>query len=172
VQFGTAIGTCFRKGLTFSGRASRPEYWYFVLFIILGMMVSARIDVALFGPFVPARFAGAFTLIALVPLLAASWRRMQDTGRSGLHVLYPLIVFVGVSSYIGFVSDAGLMTSDLGTTIGEIGGLIAAAGLLFLMVTPFLVIWWLTRPSQPGPNKWGLPPNRAASAPANGQPWS
>ncbi len=161
-----------RKGLTFSGRASRPEYWYFVLFIVLGMMAAIQIDVALFGPIAPARVSGVFALVVLVPHLAAGWRRMQDTGRSGLYIFYPLIVFVGVNSYIGFVSDAGLMTSDLSATIVELGGFIAAAGLLFLTVTPFLVIWWLTRPSEPEPNKWGPSPNPGASAPASGQPWS
>ena len=31
--FGSAISSCFRKFAKFSGRASRSEYWWFVLFI-------------------------------------------------------------------------------------------------------------------------------------------
>lgn len=34
MDFGTAVRTClFEKYATFSGRASRPEYWWFVLFV-------------------------------------------------------------------------------------------------------------------------------------------
>ena len=36
--FGQAIGTCFRKYVTFSGRAARAEFWWFVL---LWAIVSA-----------------------------------------------------------------------------------------------------------------------------------
>ena len=36
MTFTQSVRTCFRKYVTFSGRATRPEYWYFVLFIILG----------------------------------------------------------------------------------------------------------------------------------------
>src|SRR5262249_30854083 len=33
--FGEAIAVCFRKYVTFSGRASRPEFWFFYLFTII-----------------------------------------------------------------------------------------------------------------------------------------
>ena len=49
MTFKTAIRTCFGKYATFKGRATRPEYWYFVLFIVLGGIATSIIDGALFG---------------------------------------------------------------------------------------------------------------------------
>ena len=33
--FGDAVRTCFSKYADFSGRAARPEFWYFFLFIVI-----------------------------------------------------------------------------------------------------------------------------------------
>jgi uncharacterized membrane protein YhaH (DUF805 family) len=44
-----AVRTCLRKYFTFKGRATRPEYWYFVLFCLLGALVLGLVDSALFG---------------------------------------------------------------------------------------------------------------------------
>ena len=50
--FGEAVRSCFDKFLTFSGRARRAEYWWFVLFNILGSIIAGMIDRALFGSIV------------------------------------------------------------------------------------------------------------------------
>ena len=49
MTFKEAVRTCFSKYITFSGRASRSEYWYFVLFVILGSIVCNIVDTILFG---------------------------------------------------------------------------------------------------------------------------
>ena len=49
MSFTDAIRTCLRKYVTFSGRASRPEYWWFILFLFLGGMVASVLDGMLFG---------------------------------------------------------------------------------------------------------------------------
>ena len=42
MTFGEAIATCMtKKYVTFEGRASRSEYWYFVLFYVLCSIGSA-----------------------------------------------------------------------------------------------------------------------------------
>src|SRR5262249_41206369 len=46
--FGQAIATCFRKYAVFSGRASRSEYWFFVLFELLVYIVLLIADVIAF----------------------------------------------------------------------------------------------------------------------------
>jgi len=35
MSFGESISTCLSKFFVFTGRASRPEYWWFYLFTIL-----------------------------------------------------------------------------------------------------------------------------------------
>jgi uncharacterized membrane protein YhaH (DUF805 family) len=39
---GNAISACFKKYATFSGRASRSEYWFFYLFYIISLFFLFR----------------------------------------------------------------------------------------------------------------------------------
>jgi uncharacterized membrane protein YhaH (DUF805 family) len=169
--FTDAVKTCFRKYATFSGRASRPEYWWFFLFVILGGIVASILDGLLFGATVVETettksvttngpLAAIFSLGTLVPGLAAGWRRMHDTGRSGLFLLYPLIVSVGVSSFAGLVGGFDQLASgDMSGLFAGTVGLVMIVALFVLMISPLLVLWWLTRPSQPGSNEYGPNPH-------------
>ncbi len=160
MSFTEAIRTCFRKYFTFSGRAARPEYWWFVLFLFLGNAITAILDGAFFGSTTTEAeladttgpLAALFGLVTFIPSLAAGWRRMHDTGRSGLYVLYPVIVMIGT---LMFVSLFGGVSGAL--LEGAFGFVLIVAAVAFLL-SPFLVIWWLTRPSQPGPNEYGPHP--------------
>lgn len=71
--FFASIGSCFRKYATFSGRAPRSEFWYFVLFLFLLALPAA--------PF------GAFGVLLFVPVLlpaiSVEVRRLHDIDRSG-----------------------------------------------------------------------------------------
>ncbi|WP_136636639.1 DUF805 domain-containing protein [Pseudooceanicola onchidii] len=165
MTFTDAIRTCFRKYITFSGRASRPEYWYFVLFIVLGGIVASAIDGALFRP--AARVSDSsgpvsniFSLVTFIPLLAAGWRRMHDTGRSGLYLLYPILVWVGIASFAAMTGVTGeVMSGNIGALYSGIVGIIMIVSILIAIFSPLIVIWWLTRPTQPGPNTYGSNPN-------------
>lgn len=166
-----ATKTCLRKYATFSGRASRPEYWYFVLAFFLGSIFLAMIDSALFGTQAletelsetRAAFSyqsngplsSLFSLATLLPLLAAGWRRMHDSGRSGLHLIYPIIAIFGTLSFGGMT---GLFEDG-----AEISGVLSAiffACLIVAAISPLIVIYWLIRPTQPGHNTYGPEPVR------------
>jgi len=170
--FTDAIGACLRKYFTFSGRASRSEYWWFVVFIILGNAIFGLIDRLLFGvPMITQTgpgmisvatkgpLAGLFSLAIALPALAVGWRRMHDTGRSGLFVLYPLIVMVGVTVLMGFMAGFPvLMGGGLMAVMAGAGGIVMILAVIVMIISPLLVIWWLTRPSQPGANAYGPNP--------------
>ncbi|HIP22469.1 MAG TPA: DUF805 domain-containing protein, partial [Rhodobacteraceae bacterium] len=47
MSFMDSIKTCFGKYATFKGRAARSEFWYFMLFIWIGIFVCSFIDSAL-----------------------------------------------------------------------------------------------------------------------------
>jgi uncharacterized membrane protein YhaH (DUF805 family) len=87
VDFFEAVKTCLRKYATFSGRAGRPEYWWFMLFV--------------FGVSVVAQLVGGdqlnaiASLILLLPMLSAAARRLHDTGKSGWFQLVGVIPFIG-----------------------------------------------------------------------------
>jgi uncharacterized membrane protein YhaH (DUF805 family) len=78
----------------FSGRARRTEYWMFALFNAIIFIVLA-ILAAITKSFFFWALYGLYALGVLIPSLAVTWRRMQDTGRHGLWILLGLIPFVG-----------------------------------------------------------------------------
>lgn len=174
MSFTEAIRTCLRNYVTFSGRARRPEYWWFMLFLFLGGLALGLVDTALFGSPAPVDrgleddgvrvssgsgpLGSLFNLAMLLPSLAAGWRRMHDTGRSGLYLLYPLIVMVGIYGFAAFTGVIGAAGGFSG--FGGIALVVLLLAFLVFLISPLLVLWWLTRPTQPGTNQWGPEPAR------------
>lgn len=99
-----------KKYAVFSGRAQRAEYWYFVLFYLIIIMVLAFLD-AMTGTFSEESgiglLSGVFSLATLIPTLAVSVRRLHDTGRSGWWLLLSLIPLIGtIVLLVFFVQDS------------------------------------------------------------------
>jgi len=82
----------------FSGRASRKEYWMFVLFNIIFLIVAVILD-NVFGTAIEGIGYGLFyilySLAILVPALAVMVRRLHDIGKSGWFVFISLIPIIG-----------------------------------------------------------------------------
>jgi uncharacterized membrane protein YhaH (DUF805 family) len=74
-----AIRTCVTKSFQFSGRASRPEFWWFAAFTAAVIAISPPVPLERNGILT---FSVLVSLILLVPNLAAGSRRFQDVGRS------------------------------------------------------------------------------------------
>ena len=180
MTFSQAVKTCFSKFLSFSGRASRSEYWFFFLFIVLWNALAGIIDWQLFTQVVETEANGVTSitatssqpvqslvgLIVFFPHLAVAWRRMQDTGRSGFYALFPILLMVGA----GLVMVFGIGIASSFAPGGSLDLLFTRATLLVmiptmivLIVSPLLVLWWLTRPSQPGTNQYGPNPYEVQS---------
>ena len=86
VNFISAIKICLtQKYAKFSGRASRSEFWYFMLFSFIVMVLSSGKDALL----------GIVGLALFIPMLAVSVRRLHDIGKSGLYYLITLIPYLG-----------------------------------------------------------------------------
>ena len=81
-----------KQFLDFSGRASRKEYWMFVLIhiIISGalLLISFKVDVLIF-------LAILYSLAMIIPYTAVSVRRMHDINKSGWMILVEIIPFIG-----------------------------------------------------------------------------
>ncbi len=100
--FGTAIATCMSKFVTFRGRASRSEYWFFYLFFLLSIVGAVILDLAL-GTDIQdedGEFGGGLVfwltvLVLILPLVSALVRRLHDTDRSGWWYWIGLIPLVG-----------------------------------------------------------------------------
>ena len=101
MNFSTSVKTCFSKYATFSGRASRSEYWYFYLFTILisffGFLISSEIASGL---------VGLISLFFLLPSFAVFVRRLHDIGKSGWNWLLCLIPLIGSIILLVFLCQA------------------------------------------------------------------
>lgn len=86
-----AVKSCLEKYVTFSGRARRSEYWYWILFTFLAQIILSIVD----GILGMQLFVTLFVLATLLPGLAAGVRRLHDLDKSGWFLLLALIPFVG-----------------------------------------------------------------------------
>ena len=90
--FKNAVTTCFRKYATFSGRARRSEYWWFMLFVNI---VSAALSSWFANENGFSLVGVVFELVVLLPALAVTWRRMHDIGKSGFWGFIEVVPYVG-----------------------------------------------------------------------------
>jgi uncharacterized membrane protein YhaH (DUF805 family) len=111
MDFSQAVQTCIRKYADFNGRAARPEYWWFFLFLlVVGVLLR----------FASPLLALVFHLAMLVPSLAAGARRLHDTNRSGWWQLVWLVPLIGWIVMIVFLAQEGTRESNAyGTPPGE-----------------------------------------------------
>lgn len=170
MSFTESVKSCLSKYLTFSGRAVRSEYWWFVLFIVLVGMVFSVVDASVFGvdPTTGTTngvFAPLFQLATFLPLMAVGWRRMHDAGKPGWYLLLPMVLsfatvmflMMGVFTFTSF-ENAGVDPDALRGPAAILGvtGLVAVAILQFGLA--ILLLWWLTRPTVPEANEYGPVP--------------
>jgi uncharacterized membrane protein YhaH (DUF805 family) len=99
MSFGQAVSTVFSKYATFSGRARRSEYWYWVLFVVLLSVVASVLDNVLKLRVVEGSPYGWITLIVslalIIPGIAVTVRRLHDTDRSGWWYLLTFVCGIG-----------------------------------------------------------------------------
>tara|TARA_X000000368_G_scaffold409883_1_gene392537 strand:+ start:536 stop:973 length:438 start_codon:yes stop_codon:yes gene_type:complete len=94
MEFIESVKTCFVKYFDFSGRASRSEFWYFTLFLVLYVMIVSFFLGFYFGYNYPGwtqqqfdkMYDSIYIFIILPlasPILAVTARRFHDFGHSG-----------------------------------------------------------------------------------------
>jgi uncharacterized membrane protein YhaH (DUF805 family) len=111
MNFYAAIKSAFSQYATFSGRASRSEFWFFYLFLVIASFVAASIDTLVLN-----NQNSYLTLIlflaTLIPLIAITTRRLHDTDRSGWWQLLSLIPLVGAIILIIWLCTASTPGSN------------------------------------------------------------
>lgn len=105
VTFQEAIRICFVKFADFTGRASRPEFWWFTLFMLLLTAAFTAID----------ETAGSiFQIAMLLPFLAVGARRLRDSGNNPWW-LFGLLIPIGGIILLGIywaMPPAKALTED------------------------------------------------------------
>ena len=107
MNFATSISTCMSKYATFSGRASRSEYWWFYLFVLLMSWGATIVGSSMFGVGDPMKdiFSLIVNLVFLLPTLSSACRRLHDTGRSGWWMLISFTIIGLIPLVIWFASN-------------------------------------------------------------------
>ena len=96
MTFVESISTCFAKYADFNGRAQRPEFWWWVLFVFLVNVITGMIS-----PLV----STVFSLATLLPSLAVTARRLHDINRSGWWQLIGLVPVIGLIVLLVFLAQ-------------------------------------------------------------------
>lgn len=123
MTFFESIKSVFRKYAEFGGRATRPEFWWFVLFSALVSAALATLNITTgdsgwMGGVINDRqsqfsstiylgtsLASLWSIAVLLPSLAVTIRRLRDTGREWTHVLWILLPIAGLIILIVELSE-------------------------------------------------------------------
>lgn len=100
------VDTLKNRYAQFTGRASRREYWMFVLAYVLALIAAAIVDSIAFGS--TTRLAYAVVVLgAFVPSLALGFRRLHDVDKSAWWLLIALIPLLGALVLLFFAVQPG-----------------------------------------------------------------
>lgn len=91
--FQDAVRSGFQNYANFKDRSGRSEYWYWYLFTMAALVVSAIVD-AIIGSY-PLIYV-LVVLALLLPGFAVSIRRLHDLDKSGWTLLIGFIPFGGL----------------------------------------------------------------------------
>lgn len=119
MSFAQAVKSVFVNWRKFKGVASRREYWFFVLFTVLLGIVLSTIESIIWPPVEttdlieainqPTPLSSIAGIVLLIPTLAVSARRIQDSGWSARWLflyLLPLVPLVmGIIGVIGYLNS-------------------------------------------------------------------
>jgi uncharacterized membrane protein YhaH (DUF805 family) len=149
-SFPEAIKVCFQNYVTFRGRASRSEYWWFFLFCLLLGFVGGFLEAVMGRD--GAALSGLVSLATFLPSLSVTVRRLHDTDRSGWWVGGFYLAFIPVGLLIGLLAAAAQANGSPpdATALGLFG-------ILFLLMMGYsitMLVFMCSR-GTPGPNRFG-----------------
>ena len=140
--FSEATKHCLRHYADFTGRAARSQYWWFILFLLLGNFATSILDAMVFGVTEEAGPINlVFSLATLLPALAVTARRLHDQDRSGWWQVAP----IGLAIVTGICVAMSL-------------NIFAFAAGAAAIVTWLVLLFWMITQGTEGPNRFGPDP--------------
>ena len=94
VSFPTAISLGFKRYFEFSGRSTRAELWWWMLFCWVAAAVLSIFDT---------RVTALFSLVVVIPSFAVGARRLHDVGRTGLWLLPSAVAVCVIFVYLAAI---------------------------------------------------------------------
>lgn len=114
VSFEDSVRIGFSKYATFSGRATRSEFWFFTLFYSLVILATFWITILLDSELF-AYIAVAIWLALFLPSISALVRRLHDTGKSGWWYWLSLVPFGGIVVVVFLCQPSELSANKYGS---------------------------------------------------------
>jgi uncharacterized membrane protein YhaH (DUF805 family) len=103
MQFQDSVKTCLKKYVDFKGRASRSEFWWFILFVTLVNFVCGALS---------DKLQGLVALLLLLPYLAVAVRRLHDIGKNWYWILIGIIPLIGALVMIYFYVQKSMPSTN------------------------------------------------------------
>lgn len=175
-SFQEAFIRYWKKYIVFSGRASRSEFWWWMLAawgisFVLGILNSASNDHLSF-------LSTLWGLATLIPNIALTVRRLHDINKptwwvavfyGGAVLGFILIAAGGGAALFGGINS--LSTGDYGMAAGGVIGIIL--GFLVILVDAILYIVFMVKGSDPAGAQYDAPAGSNPTNPfANGNPFN
>ena len=176
--FVNAIYLGLRDWNVLAARATRPQFWFFVLAVVIFSSVAQFVAFVLDLPFVALIGFGPFSFVVfllsialVVPSVSITVRRLHDAGSSpvwawvglGVSLLVWPIIGVGFFLLLGALFAANETVVFIGL------GLIWSASLIALGFGIFLLVL-LVKPSSPLDSKYGPAPVIQPAQPESPEP--
>ena len=179
-SFGRAVAICLRKFDDCQGRASRSEFWYWILFCVFTLLACGLgYSIATQGvaqeTFSTSTVEELFSrrnlaLCVAIPILIflfnvtfnVAFRRLQDINLSGAWVIAYLVVY---GALIGFGSqlvwyERFFVGRNAPRDVAMTGAAVLIAYVAFVALVTLLPVVVLSRPSARGRNRYGGAPLR------------
>ena len=133
-----------KKFFKFSGRASRKEYWGFILVMIVVGLIFDLLQLILFNTVLGGIFGllmSLWGLFIIIPHFAVAIRRLHDTNKSGWYIVLPIaVIFLG--SIISFM----------------LGEKFILVGILLYIISLVYLIFLFVKKGDVGENRYGEDP--------------
>ncbi|MBC8944435.1 MULTISPECIES: DUF805 domain-containing protein [Xenorhabdus] len=104
----------FKNYAVFSGRARRKEYWMFYLFNIIIFFAICILGAILSDTIGFIVMMLIYALVAFIPSLAVTVRRLHDTNRSGWWFLLTFVPIAGIAVFIFTLLEGTEGSNDYG----------------------------------------------------------
>ena len=133
--FAESLRTCFGKYAKFDGRASRSEFWYFILFCFIYMFIAGLLLGAIGASDVAVDGATLILMIPIfIPSIAVAARRLHDINQSG----WMQCIFIP----------------------GFFGDMLLGTGYVIYIVTLGLWAFWFSQAGKKAKNRFGAQPRK------------
>ena len=166
--FMSSFVMCFCKDTRTCGRASRPEFWYSVLWFFSSLFLIALVGVLVgfLASFLSEdtkwlSFVLSLTFQIVCPLVAiilfislcyAACRRLHDSNRSGW--------LFGGGLLFGVMLDFRRLSVSFALSVGQSASFASAVILGYWLLFAVVMSILLAMPPTPGPNKYGPEPQK------------